>query len=126
MLQITPASAVHPRKHRFPILITGQSLTKGKRGPRQRARLAANWVLGSLLIAPPTVALAARTFDVSQPLVNQEINELKATTVAHPAVDTMWSAMTDDERDAFVVMHLGELWDRFEHVTDARLETVAA
>jgi hypothetical protein len=51
-------------------IVTGEHIAKatGNYGPQQRADDAARWLRGELSIKP-TVALAARTFGVSVPLV---------------------------------------------------------
>jgi hypothetical protein len=55
-----------------------------------------------------------------------------AATVVQPAADVLWDRtaadvlwdrMSDAERDAFVLIHLGQLWDRIESAINARLIT---
>src|SRR5262249_33758345 len=53
-------------------IVTGQHIAKAtvNYAPQQRATDAARWLRGELSIKP-TVALAARTFDVSVPLITE-------------------------------------------------------
>jgi hypothetical protein len=75
-----PVNPLHPRKVRHePISITAQKLAKGKFGPRLRAQLAAAWINGDLTITDPTVALAARMFDVSAPTIADAIDNYDNT-----------------------------------------------
>jgi hypothetical protein len=66
-----PASSVSVRT------ISGQSIARKKRwDPRERARLAAQWVAGTLNVEP-SVKLAAEVFHVSEQLVRQAIAEVQ-------------------------------------------------
>jgi hypothetical protein len=72
-------TAVRPKRLRRHRTISGQTLAKTRSlEPRERADQAARWVVGSLTIAKPTVALAALVFGVCEALVREEIRELEA------------------------------------------------
>ena len=123
MLQLTPTPTTATARLKVPrphMTIGGQSLAKTpNRGPRARAYQAARWVVGSLTIAKPTVALAALVFGVCEALVREEIRELEATTYAPPPIDSVWANMSAAERDAFVDARLNDLWVRFDRITAA-------
>jgi hypothetical protein len=114
-----PALNTHrsPQKwRRLHMTVTGRSIAKAGRTPRDRAELAARWVLGSVTVGP-TVTLAARVFGVSLPLVSQKVRFLKANTVAAPPIEHVWAAMTEAERDAFVGINITDIWTRMDRLT---------
>lgn len=97
--------------------IHGQAIAKSAWGPHMRADLAPKWKLG-LVQVDPTVKLAATVFAVSVPLVDQAIADLKVHGVtATPPIDSIWSDLTDGERDAFVRRHLLQVWVVVNRVT---------
>lgn len=118
-LAFAPKAFVRPKNPRVHILLTAENVAKATRGARERAYLAASWVLGSLTIIDPTVRLAARTFGVSVPTVRTAIADLKATTSnSEPTrIDQIWSSMSPIERSGFARRHLDELWAIFDHAT---------
>ena len=69
-------------------VVTGQSVAKSARHktPRQKARKAAEWVTGGMILEP-TVKLAAEAFQVSVALVAQEVTKLPLPT---PIIDRVW------------------------------------
>jgi len=75
------------------VLIRAQSIAKGHRDRREAARLAALWVANRLTIVEPTVASATRVFGVSQPLINEELAELRASSANKTARDAIWDAL---------------------------------
>src|SRR6266540_676213 len=116
MLQVPPNSAeIHhldrPKVPRGHIRLTGQTLAKKPDiNPRQRARWAARWILGDLTLKP-TLAMAARVFGVSVPLVIEERDRLLATTVPEPVLNRVWSEASTSEREKFIANHIDELWN---------------
>jgi hypothetical protein len=99
------------------IRISGQSLAKTDRTPRESAHLAAGWICGSVTIAPPTVALAAKVFGVSTSLVREAVTEFEASTTAQPAIDMLLARMSNGELDLFVKRNLIKLWDAIDRTT---------
>jgi hypothetical protein len=97
--------------------VSGQTIAKSDHNPRKRAHLAVNWVLGSLTIEPPTIALAVQVFGVAAALIRNAANEIQATTVAQPAINSVWSEMEYDDRLEFVRANIAEMWTLFEHIT---------
>lgn len=111
--------AVLPRRTpRHVVTITAQAIAKGKHPKQELAELAALWCLGALVIKP-TVTLAARVLNVSQPLITNAIRELERTTQAMPAIDAIWGEMGWAERDAFIARHPNTIWNCFDRVTKA-------
>jgi hypothetical protein len=97
--------------------ITGQSISKSSWNPRRRADLAARWKLGAVQV-DPTTKLAAMVFGVSVPLVNEAIGDLEARGVKTISpIDSLWTGMTDRERDTLVRRHLLQVWDVVDRVT---------
>jgi hypothetical protein len=111
---VCPPRARTPRRH---VRISGQSLAKGNREPCELAHLAANWVLGSLTIDPPTTALAVQVFGVSATLIRKAADDIRSTTVAQPAINSVWTEMEYEDRLEFVRTNLAELWTLIERVT---------
>ena len=117
----TPAPAVfQPAPVRT---ITGQSIAKSDWGPRNRAHLAAQWKLGTVIVEP-TIKLAAAVFGVSEQLVTRAVaqqgdvlrkNGVAATPLC--SIDSWWAGMSESDRDDFVRKHLLPLWDSIERVT---------
>jgi hypothetical protein len=97
--------------------ITGQSLAKAYRHPRYRAHLAAGWVLGSVQITPPTVALASRVFGVSVPLIDEAITEIESTTVVPAPIEMAWSATNAEGREQFARNFADKLWAIMDRIT---------
>jgi hypothetical protein len=120
--------------------VTLQSLAIERKGARTRARLAAKWLVGRIEVKR-TVALAAVIFDVSQPYINEALGgRLKDVQLARlknghngngngavvhdtkllpfvPNIADVWSHLTDEERDEFVLAHLDSVWAALERVT---------
>ena len=115
-----PNPAVLPRRTCRHLVITAENLAKAHRGARERAFLAAHWILGSLTITQPTVRSATRVFRVSKPTVDAAVAELKAATTAAPSMlEDVWKQATPAERTALVSKHLNEMWHVFENATAA-------
>jgi hypothetical protein len=118
----SPASVVR--------VLTGQTIAKTpRRTPHERARLAAEWKVGTLKIEP-TVKLASEVFGVSEQLVRQAIAEVQHCAVQNGAVlngtpvmppnpieSAWWIGLSESERDAFVAAHLDSIWRSFERLT---------
>jgi hypothetical protein len=76
-------------------VITGQSLAKADRMPRQRARAAADWIRGEVRLVPG-LKLAAAVFGVSQPLVSEEL-KAKNGTPPLSEIDSAWACADCEE-----------------------------
>ena len=87
-----------PRRH---TRISGQSLAKAERDPRELAHLAAGWLLGSVTIEPPTVALAARVFGVSGTLIGEATDEIEARlSQSQPSSRCGWNCSGSNVRNS--------------------------
>lgn len=118
LLHHTPAPHQTFKKHlRRPVRISGQNLAKTDRAPWERAHLAGGWVLGSVLIDPPTITQAVPVFGVSATLIHKAVDEIQATTVAQPVINSVWTEMEHEDRLGFVRANIAELWDLIEHIT---------
>jgi hypothetical protein len=75
------------------------------------------------LTLEPTLALAARSFGVSVPLIRAAVAELEASAPApapsadDPDLAYAWALATAEERAAFVRANLLQVWDTLEAVT---------
>jgi hypothetical protein len=118
----SPASVVR--------ILTGQTIAKTpRRTPHERARLAAEWKVGTLKIEP-TVKLAAEVFRVSEQLVRQAIAKVQHCAVQNGAVlngtpvmpvnpveSCWWVGLSEPERDDFVQAHFDSVWASVERLT---------
>src|SRR5262249_29043991 len=101
---------VVPKPVRHLVRGSWQSLAKADRDHDELTHLAAGWVLGSVEIDPPTIALAAKVFGVSQTPIRKAVNEIRATTTAEPAIATIWLGMDSKSREEFVRENLTQIW----------------
>jgi hypothetical protein len=114
-------------------VVSGQTISKTRKawGARNRAQFAAEWLIG-LIEVKPTLKMAAAVFSVSIPYVNAALEDLKAEAeyignghltngngFAAPVsdIDAAWLNMDENERKAFVLRHLGTVWDAVEAAT---------
>jgi hypothetical protein len=94
-------------------VISGNSISKMKSwDARERARFAAKWRLGGILVTP-TTKLAAAVFGVSVPYVMEAIADLKTAAAkngngngsngadAQLSLDDLWTHMDPDEQAMF-------------------------
>jgi hypothetical protein len=100
-----------------PERITGQAIAKCHWSARKRARLAAKWLAG-LVVIEPTTKLAAKVFDVSPQLIKQElawIDALPQDAATNSLPNGTTVTLDDDEKSA-VAHALGEeqLWECLE------------
>ena len=105
------------RSARYRTKVSGQTLAKRDWDPCKLKILAARWVLGSLTIDPPTIVLATKVFGISEAPIRQAINELRATTVAEPVINSVWREMNDQACEEFVRENLAVLWGYIDHIT---------
>jgi hypothetical protein len=98
-------------------LISAQSIAKARLQPRQRARLAADWVDGSAQIKP-TIALAARVLRVSVPLIYEALKHQRnngngtSAPTALVRLSQAWDRATPAERAAFGrAIGVDVIWD---------------
>jgi hypothetical protein len=90
--------------------------------PRQRARLAAAWVVGGL---KPSITEAATACQVPILLVEREIAKIRAANSANMVISVidmlclLWDAVTETERDGFARCRQDSLWQSFERITTA-------
>lgn len=61
--------------------------------------------------------MASKLFGVSEVPIRQAINELRATTVAEPAINSVWREMNDQSCEVFVRDNLAVLWGYIDCVT---------
>ena len=109
--ETTPAAApVRPRSRRPHIVLTAQNLAKASRSKGELTCLAAGYVRGGVTVTQPTIALASRIFGVSHTAIKTALDELEQDSVATPAIDGIWVAVTPAERADFVKTHLAEIW----------------
>ena len=111
-----PAHLVHTIRVNFQPEISGQSLAKGHRSPRELAVLAARWLAGALVVKP-TVSQASMLFGVCPALIRDELRWRGATLTAKPPIETIWADMSAAERDGFESKHQSEMWAVFNRVT---------
>jgi hypothetical protein len=99
-------------------VIAASNIAKAHRPIHERARLAALWVCGRLLIERRTAALAALIFGVSAPSVSRALAEFGGATVDMSMVlDHYWNCASNDERRQFVRSNLIPIWDQVERIT---------
>jgi hypothetical protein len=93
--------------------VSGQGIAKARRTPRERARLAARWLSGAVVIEPPTAALASRVFNVGQSTICRVVAELDL--VPTNSVDLLvhhWHRASPTERARFgLEVGAEDLWD---------------
>jgi hypothetical protein len=93
--------------------LTAKNIGMAQRSPYDRALLAASWLAGRLIIEPPTAALAAKIFGVSQATVHRAAADLNA---APASTDDLlvhhWLNASPIERARFgLEIGCGEIWD---------------
>ena len=119
LFSVPPSSG---QGHVTPI-VTGQHIAKAtvNYAPRQRATDAARWLRGELSIKP-TVALAARTFGVSVPLIAEARERLEQRERAK------CRTVLSDNAIERIVREVGveRIWRAVDKLTSPELPLVAA
>jgi hypothetical protein len=100
-------------------ILSAQNIAKAHRAAAVRSHLAAQYVLGYLLISEPTEALAARIFGISPPSVSCALAKLRTASPANAAdfLAFWWGCATPAHRDAFMRANLVSAWDSIDRVT---------
>jgi hypothetical protein len=98
--------------------VTALAIAKVHRTPRERALLAAQWILGRLEIEGRTASMAAAIFDCSPASVSRALTELNGTTADNDELlGFYWRHATSEEREKFVRANLLTVWDTIDRVT---------
>jgi hypothetical protein len=116
---VQPSGQHQPR--RYLSTISGQSIAKNHaRHPRERAKLAAQWVEGLLVIKRPTVRQAANLFGAGEVSIRRETRQTTGTTARRrtpPLIDSAWAAAAPGDRERFARAHLADLWSLIDRLT---------
>jgi hypothetical protein len=109
-------------------IVTGQRIAKAtiNYAPQQRAADAARWLRGELSIKP-TVALAARTFGVSVPLVVEAHERLEQSERAKRFGNGGTAILSDSAIEKLVrEVGVDRVWRVVDKLTSPELSLVAA
>jgi hypothetical protein len=125
MLQILRTSPPPPLQQARPTPILpplatmrARNIVKGHRSVRQRAELAARWMLDRLIIEGRTTTMAALIFGVSYASVPRALARIGGSIADYDVtLNHYWRRASDYEREEFVRANLLSVWDAVESVT---------
>jgi hypothetical protein len=123
MLQVIDyrkTSSQPPRVLLSTSIIRAVSIAHSNWSTDKRARLAADWITGKVLI-DPTVKLAAEVFEVSRPLIvtNLEQRTAQPQSRALGLLAYGWQASSPQERARFCAFFEHTVWRALERVCDS-------